>query len=307
MLEAAPAPAPTLATARRAGAPAPRAVLGVVAHCRSADAASSITACSGPPDRSPTRRAACSCSSARSDLRRRPGAAADADLRLALPAVEHEERLPPAMGFNWPLEGLIWIPPTIIVIVLAVFLWRDTHALDPYKPLASPLPPVEVQAVALDWKWLFIYPDEGVASVNELAFPADRPVRLTLTSDTVMQSFFVPAARRADLRHGRHDDAAQPRGGRARPLPWREHPVQRRSASRTRNSPCWRNRTTTTRPGSPAPARAAGPSIRPPTRRSPPARSSPSRSCSDRSRRTCSARSSPERSGPARRPRTSRP
>ena len=98
----------------------------------------------------------------------------------------------PQWGFNWPLEGLIWIPPAIIVVVLAVFLWRDTHALDPYKPLASPRPPVEVQVVALDWKWLFIYPEEGVASVNELAFPADRPIHLSLTSATVLQSFFVP-------------------------------------------------------------------------------------------------------------------
>ncbi|KQP80350.1 ubiquinol oxidase subunit II [Methylobacterium sp. Leaf117] len=98
----------------------------------------------------------------------------------------------PKWAFNWPLEGLIWIPPLIIVVVLAVFLWRDTHALDPYKPLASPNPPVEVQVVALDWKWLFIYPAEGVASVNELAFPADRPIHLSLTSATVMQSFFVP-------------------------------------------------------------------------------------------------------------------
>ena len=98
----------------------------------------------------------------------------------------------PQWGFNWSLEGLIWIPPIIIVVVLAVFLWRDTHALDPYKPLASPYPPVEVQVVALDWKWLFIYPDEGVASVNELAFPADRPIHFSLTSATVLQSFFVP-------------------------------------------------------------------------------------------------------------------
>lgn len=98
----------------------------------------------------------------------------------------------PQWGFNWPLEGLIWIPPIIIVIVLAVFLWRGTHALDPYKPLASPNPSIEVQVVALDWKWLFIYPEQGVASVNELAFPADRPVHLNLTSNTVMQSFFVP-------------------------------------------------------------------------------------------------------------------
>ncbi|WP_010683337.1 COX aromatic rich motif-containing protein [Methylobacterium mesophilicum] len=98
----------------------------------------------------------------------------------------------PKWGFNWSLEGLIWIPPAIIVIVLAVFLWRDTHALDPYKPLVSPNPPVKVQVVALDWKWLFIYPEEGIASVNELAFPSDRPIHLSLTSATVMQSFFVP-------------------------------------------------------------------------------------------------------------------
>jgi len=98
----------------------------------------------------------------------------------------------PQWGFNWPLEGLIWIPPVIIVVILAVFLWRDTHRLDPYKPLASTLPPVEVQVVALDWKWLFLYPDEGIASVNELVIPVGRPVHLSLTSTTVMQSFFVP-------------------------------------------------------------------------------------------------------------------
>lgn len=98
----------------------------------------------------------------------------------------------PRWSFSWPLEGLIWIPPILIVLILSVFLWRGTHQLDPYKPLAAARPPVEVQVVALDWKWLFVYPEEGVASVNELAFPADRPVHLSLTSGTVMQSFFIP-------------------------------------------------------------------------------------------------------------------
>ena len=98
----------------------------------------------------------------------------------------------PQWSFNWPLEGLIWIPPTLIVVGLAFFLWRDTHALDPYKPLPSVVPPTEVQAVALDWKWLFIYPDQKIATVNELVFPADRPVHLKLTSGTVMQSLLVP-------------------------------------------------------------------------------------------------------------------
>ena len=98
----------------------------------------------------------------------------------------------PRWGFSWSLEGLIWLPPIGIVVILAVFLWRDTHELDPYGPLPSPLPATEVQAVALDWKWLFIYPDNGVASVDELVFPADRPVHLTLTSGTVMQSLLLP-------------------------------------------------------------------------------------------------------------------
>ena len=98
----------------------------------------------------------------------------------------------PQWSFSWSLEGLIWIPPAMIVVVLAVFLWRDTHALDPYKPLRADLPATEVQAVALDWKWLFIYPGQQVATVNELVFPADRPVHLTLTSGTVMQSLLFP-------------------------------------------------------------------------------------------------------------------
>jgi len=96
----------------------------------------------------------------------------------------------PQWGFSWSLEGLIWIPPTIIVVVLAVFLWRDTHQLDPYRPL--PGAPLEVQVVALDWKWLFIYPGQGVATVNRLVISAGQPVHLSLTSATVMQSILMP-------------------------------------------------------------------------------------------------------------------
>lgn len=96
----------------------------------------------------------------------------------------------PQWGFSWPLEGLIWIPPTLIVAALAVFLWRDTHQLDPYKPL--PGQPIQIEAVALDWKWLFIYPQQGVALVNRLVIPAGQPVHLELTSATVMQSLLIP-------------------------------------------------------------------------------------------------------------------
>lgn len=98
----------------------------------------------------------------------------------------------PNWGFSWPLEILVWVPPIGIVIGLSFLLWNATHRLDPYRPLASSQPPLEVQAVALDWKWLFIYPDEGVASVNRLVIPVGRPVHLSLTSGTVMQSMLIP-------------------------------------------------------------------------------------------------------------------
>lgn len=98
----------------------------------------------------------------------------------------------PNWGFSWPLEILVWVPPIGIVIGLSFLLWNATHRLDPYRPLASNQPPLEVQAVALDWKWLFIYPQEGVASVNRLVIPVGRPVHLSLTSGTVMQSLLIP-------------------------------------------------------------------------------------------------------------------
>ncbi len=98
----------------------------------------------------------------------------------------------PDWGFSWSLEGLVWIPPTLIVIGLSVLLWDRTHAMDPYKPLPSAVPPLEVQAIGFDWKWLFVYPEEGVATVNQLALPVGRPVHLRLTSGTVMQSFLIP-------------------------------------------------------------------------------------------------------------------
>lgn len=98
----------------------------------------------------------------------------------------------PDWGFSWPLEILVWVPPIGIVIGLSALLWNVTHQLDPYRPLASVQRPLEVQVVALDWKWLFIYPDAGVATVNRLVIPVGRPVHLSLTSGTVMQSLLIP-------------------------------------------------------------------------------------------------------------------
>lgn len=97
----------------------------------------------------------------------------------------------PEWNFSWTLEGFIWIPPALIVVGLAVLLWGYTRRLDPYRPIAG-APPLEVQVIAADWKWLFVYPDRGVASVNRLVIPVGRPVRLTMTSATVMQSLMIP-------------------------------------------------------------------------------------------------------------------
>ena len=90
------------------------------------------------------------------------------------------------------IEMVVWVVPCLIIIALGLITWTSTHALDPYRPIASEKAPVEVEVVSLDWKWLFIYPELKVASVNELAFPAGRPVHFKMTSGTVMNTLFVP-------------------------------------------------------------------------------------------------------------------
>ncbi len=102
-------------------------------------------------------------------------------------------RYTPNWEFSKVLEIMAWGGPIVIVAVLAFFVWRDTHKLDPYKPLVSGQAPLRVQVIGYDWKWLFIYPDQGVASIGIMAMPAGRPVSLQITSATVMQSFFIPA------------------------------------------------------------------------------------------------------------------
>jgi len=91
------------------------------------------------------------------------------------------------------VDAIIWVVPALIVISLGIHVWVYTQKLDPYKPLQSSIKPLDVQVVAQDWKWLFIYPTQGVATVNELAFPSGVPFSLKITSDTVMNSFFIPA------------------------------------------------------------------------------------------------------------------
>src|SRR4030095_17002833 len=102
-------------------------------------------------------------------------------------------RYEPTWAYSANVDAVVWLVPSLIVIAVAVLLWRSTHKLDPYREIASGTPPLDVQVVAQDWKWLFIYPEQGVASVNQLAIPAGPPVRLRITPDTGMNSFYVPA------------------------------------------------------------------------------------------------------------------
>lgn len=98
----------------------------------------------------------------------------------------------PKWSYSGRIDLVMWAVPILIVIFLAYLAWTRTHALDPYKPIASPHEPITIQAVSLDWKWLFIYPDQNIATVNQLAFPAKVPLSFKLTSATVMTSFFIP-------------------------------------------------------------------------------------------------------------------
>lgn len=93
---------------------------------------------------------------------------------------------------HW-LEIVWWGIPCAIILVLSVVTWRTSHELDPYKPLDSHVKPLKVQVVALQWKWLFLYPEQGIASVNLLEIPEKTPINFTMTSDAPMNAFWVPS------------------------------------------------------------------------------------------------------------------
>jgi cytochrome o ubiquinol oxidase subunit II len=95
-------------------------------------------------------------------------------------------------GYEGRTEFVTWSIPVLIVILLGGVIWIGSHQLDPRAPIPGKADPLRVEVVALDWKWLFIYPDQGIAAVNELVVPAGTPVEFRLTSATVMNSFFVP-------------------------------------------------------------------------------------------------------------------
>jgi cytochrome o ubiquinol oxidase subunit 2 len=108
----------------------------------------------------------------------------------------------PHFDHSTSLELVIWAAPLLIIIALGALTWSSTHLLDPFRPLNrisagkpvdKAVKPLLVQVVALDWKWLFIYPEQGIATVNELALPVDRQVRFDITSTNMMNTFYAPA------------------------------------------------------------------------------------------------------------------
>lgn len=99
----------------------------------------------------------------------------------------------PDMEGNTKLEILWWTIPCLIILVLAVITHISTHALDPYKEIQSHKPAVTVQVVSLKWNWLFIYPESGTATLNYMNIPEDTPINLSITADSPMNSFWVPA------------------------------------------------------------------------------------------------------------------
>ncbi|MBQ4879071.1 ubiquinol oxidase subunit II [Pseudoalteromonas luteoviolacea] len=98
----------------------------------------------------------------------------------------------PSWEHSTKIELVVWIVPCMIIAALAYFTYVTSHTLDPRKPLGKDKDTLTIQVVAMDWKWLFIYPEQQIATVNEISIPVNTPVEFLITSDTVMNSFFIP-------------------------------------------------------------------------------------------------------------------
>jgi len=98
----------------------------------------------------------------------------------------------PYWSYSGRIEAVVWAIPILTIMFIGGVIWIGSYRLDPFRPLESKVPPLEVQVVALDWKWLFIYPRQGIATVNHLVVPAATPVRFKVTSSNVFNVFFVP-------------------------------------------------------------------------------------------------------------------
>lgn len=98
----------------------------------------------------------------------------------------------PRWSHSTKIEVVVWGIPCVIVAMLGIIIWETTHKLDPFRPIESNVAPLEVDVVALDWKWLFIYPQYGVASLNELPIPVGTPINFRITAESTMNALFIP-------------------------------------------------------------------------------------------------------------------
>jgi cytochrome o ubiquinol oxidase subunit 2 len=98
----------------------------------------------------------------------------------------------PEWAFSGRIELVVWSIPVMVIHLLGGVTWLSAHQLDPRRPIAADSKPIDIEVVSLDWKWLFIYPEQGLATVNQLVVPAGVPLHFRLTSASVMNSFFVP-------------------------------------------------------------------------------------------------------------------
>jgi cytochrome o ubiquinol oxidase subunit 2 len=101
-------------------------------------------------------------------------------------------RYTPEWDHNHAAEAVWWAIPIVLIGIISVMTWISSHQLDPYKPIVSDAKPVHIQVVALDWKWLFIYPDQGIATVNYIQIPQNVPVAFDVTADAPMNAFWIP-------------------------------------------------------------------------------------------------------------------
>jgi len=107
-------------------------------------------------------------------------------------AGNRKARYLPEWDYSGPIEMITWSVPTLVIVFLGGMAWIGSHELDPPKPLVSSVKPIDVEVVALDWRWLFIYPGEKLASLNHLTVPVGVPIHFRITSTSVMNSFFIP-------------------------------------------------------------------------------------------------------------------
>jgi cytochrome o ubiquinol oxidase subunit 2 len=107
-------------------------------------------------------------------------------------ATNTKAKYSPDWDHNRLIETVWWGIPTILIVILSVMTWNSSHTLDPYKPLSSSIKPITIQVVALQWKWLFIYPEQNIATVNSVEIPVNTPINFQITSDAPMNSFWIP-------------------------------------------------------------------------------------------------------------------